>query len=244
MKVGTHAVMRLLAFEAPCGPPRIAAAWPGTPLFAALGADPGPAGGPGDRASAWLAIAVYDDADAARRACADGGEPPHWADGTSEHWCGLLAPCAHRGEINWLNANAPGPLFEPELARRHDGPLVAITSVGWVAGPDLDPHRVRDFMTRSLALRAGMQGVPGLRASNGFAFGTPVGGPDPITVSFWADPRAMGDFAYRPGRHADEMAYEAAVRSHDRSSFTRLQTLDRRGSWGGGDPLRPAEPAR
>ena len=229
--------MRLLGFDAPCGPPLSAAEWPGTPLFAALGTDAGPAGTPGARGPVWLAIAIYDDADAARRAYEDGGEPPPWADGTSEHWCALLEPCAHRGEINWLEPAAPGPLFEPGPAGRHDGPLVVITSVGWIAGPDLDTRRVQDFLSRSRALRDGMRGCPGLRASHGFSFGSPIDGPDAITVSFWASARAMTDFAYRPGPHVDAMAHADAVRNHDRSSFTRLRALERRGTWGGGDAL-------
>lgn len=186
-RVGTHAVMRLVGFDAPGAPPVSAADRSGTPLFAALGADSGPAGTAPDRAFAWMSVAIFDDGPAAHRAYADGGDAPPWASGAREHWCGLLEPCSHRGEINWLEPAAPGPLFAPLQARRRDGPLV---------------------------------------------------GSDAITVSFWADAAAMGRFAYRPGRHADEMAHAAAVRSYDRSSFTRLRALECRGSWGGGDPLR------
>ncbi len=237
-RAGTHAVMRLVGFDAPGAPPVSAADWSGTPLFSALGADSGAPGTSLDRAFAWMSVAIFDDGPAAHRAYADGGDAPPWASGAREHWCGLLEPCSHRGEINWLEPASPGPLFEPTQAQRHEGPLVVVTSVGWVTGPGLDLDRVQGFFVRSLGLRAAMAGVPGLRAVNGFVFGSPLDGSDAITVSFWADAAAMGRFAYRPGRHADEMAHAAAARSYDRSSFTRLRALECRGSWGGGDPLR------
>lgn len=83
-----------------------------------------------------------------------------------------------------------------------------------------------------------MVASPGLRATNGFVIEPAIVGPDAMTVTFWSDLRAMADFAYRPGRHADEMEHSSAVSNYDRGSFTRLRALEHHRTWGGADPLR------
>jgi hypothetical protein len=66
-----------------------------------------------------------------------------WMDEGRETWSAVLRPFNHRGQVNWLDRASPGLALDvsPNVG---DTPFVAITSMGWKTGPDLDMNRVRN----------------------------------------------------------------------------------------------------
>jgi hypothetical protein len=151
-----------------------------------------------------------------------------------EAWHALLQPIAHKGESNHLNKQIPGALFQIE-AEDPGGPLVAITTAGYVQGADLDVARVIDFRRNVDQVREWMRATDGYVASQVF---TPhIYGEDGFTTSIWRDDTAMFCAAYRAGAHRERVDRHKSQPMTDRTSFTRFRALRTVGSWGGGDPV-------
>lgn len=208
----------------------------GTAVAWIAGADNVAAGTPSTSptASVWVGLGLHADERSATELFAAGTAAVPWSAGAAEHWVGLLAPMAHRGEVDWVDPLVPGPAFET-ATRRPTGPFVAVTSVGWILDERFDPTRVADFDIGVERVRAGMDDVDGLGAHHGFdVHGSSADG---FTVTFWRDDTALRAFAYRPGEHQRQVDRFRALGTADRTSFTRFEVLDHRGTWRGGDPL-------
>ena len=83
----------------------------------------------------------------------------------------MLQPFRHRGEANFLDAAAPGLLFDGLAKPAAAGaPFVAITSVGWTVGPGFEMERVRQFGAGAAAIRMSMTAVDGLYSQQSFFF--------------------------------------------------------------------------
>jgi hypothetical protein len=91
-----------------------------------------------------------------------------------------------------------------------------------------------DFAYGVERVRASMDGVDGLVSHQSFRIQWSLA--DPIMVTFWRDDAAMRAFAYRPGEQKFRFDGFRRLETADRSSFTRLVALDRRGTSHGGDP--------
>ena len=184
-------------------------------------------------ASVWVGLGLHTDERSAAEHVDAGAAAMPWLAGAAEHWVGLLAPVAHRGEVNWIDPLVPGPACVP-ATRRSTGPFVAVTSVGWTLDERFDPAKAADFDIGVERVRAGMDGVDGLGAHHGIdVHGSTADG---FTVTFWRMARPWA-FAYRPGEHKRQVDRFRALGTADRTSFTRLEVLDQRGTWLGGDPL-------
>jgi hypothetical protein len=162
-------------------------------------------------------------------------------DDAKESWGAVLRPFRHKGEVNWMDAAAPGEVFDVGEDPGGEEPFVAITSVGFRTGPDIDVtgvlDRVRDFGMGVLGVRASMTGVRGLRGQQ-MLFFPGVIALDPVTVSFWEGDAAVRAFAYGGGPHRRQVDRYHEINTADRTSFTRAIALEAYGSWCGADPLR------
>ena len=185
------------------------------------------------RAYTFLILALHADEDSANRFVEDRRSLAPWLDGARQVWSGVLQPYRHKGEANFLDRAAPGLLFDtlahPAPA---DAPFVAITSVGWVLGPNLDMNRVREFGAGALAIRVSMTGVDGLYSQHSFFFPGALT-IDPVTVTFWRDDASARAFSYAPGIHRHQMDRLRPENLADRTSFTRCHVLRSQGSWPG-----------
>lgn len=181
------------------------------------------------RGSVWGVVALFDEADTA--AAALGAQYLEATASPSESWSALLAPTHHRGEINWLDRAAPGPIFTTSELEGA-GPVAVMTSVGFdFAAADFDMGRPVRFGLDVNVQRARMSETPGLDlqlALYANEFMT-----DAITFSLWQDEKAIGRFAYAPGPHRTQIDRFHAEKLADRSSFTRFGILETRGSWNG-----------
>jgi hypothetical protein len=207
----------------------------GDPMAWMVGTDYRAAGtAPGaQQGSEWVALGLHAEVASAVRVFDAGVDAVPYFAGAAESWSGVLEPISHRGEANWLDTGRPGPAFAP-VARRLSGPFMVITSVGWVFDDRFDPANAADFAYGVERVRAGMGGTDGLHSQQSFAF--PSLAADGITITFWRDDAAMRAFAYRPGEHKFQLDRYRELGTADRTSFTRLEVLDQRGTWLGGDP--------
>ena len=220
-------------------PPASTSMQPDGPVVWMVGADElasGAGGGAGgQRAFAWVGLGLHRSEASARALLEAGDAAVPCFDGAAERWSAVLQPFNHRGEVNWLDREAPGPVFAPSGDGRTDDPFVAVTSVGWILDEHFDLARVLDFGRGSARVVATLSGVDGLHSGQVFTF--PQFEHDTLTVTFWRDAAAMRSFAYRPGEHKDQMDRFRRLQTADRTSFTRLRVLGSRGTWMGSDPL-------
>jgi hypothetical protein len=189
------------------------------------------------QAFVFAMIALHADEHSARAFLHERRSVAPWMEEAKESWAGALRPFRHKGEVNWVDRRSPGQVFDPGAAPAAHAPFVAITSVGWRTGPDLDMNRVLDFSTGAVGIRASMTGVAGLRSQHSLTF---PGGLelDPVTVSFWEGDAAACAFAYGGGVHKMQMNRSRQLNTTDRTSFTRAIALEAYGRWCGADPLR------
>ena len=203
-----------------------------------IGSD-GAAAADGSRVSTevWCAVGLYSQRADAEAAQADPAAFMPFLGETGEAWHALLKPVAHRGECNHLDRDAPGPLLEPH---RDDpgGPLVVMTTAGFILGPQLDMARVVDFRRNVDRVRRAAAAAPGNIARQVFVPHTP--GDDGVTMTVWRDDAAMSAFAYRPGTHRGQVDRYKREQTCDRTSFTRLRALRTSGCWEGRDPVAAA----
>ncbi|HYD25420.1 MAG TPA: DUF3291 domain-containing protein [Croceibacterium sp.] len=200
-----------------------------------IGAD-GAAAPDGSRlpSEVWCAVGLYPGRADAEAAFADPGAFMPFVGATTEAWHALLLPVAHRGECNHLDRDAPGELLQP-----HDedpgGPLIVMTTAGFVLGPALDMARVVEFRRQVDRVRAVAAAADGNLARQVFSPHTP--GDDGVTLTVWRDDAAMSAFAYRPGDHRAQVERYKREQTADRTSFTRLRAVRTSGSWEGRDPV-------
>jgi hypothetical protein len=182
----------------------------------------------------WCGVGIYQsrqDADAAIDR--PGGFMPFLAQ-TQESWHAVLLPIAHRGECNHLHPSQPGLMFEVG-GSDPGGPLVVMTTAGYVMGPELDMTRVIDFRLSVDRVRTHLGAAVGNIAVQRF---TPhTHGDDGATMTIWRNDASMAAFAYRPGPHRTQIDRNKAENMTDRTSFTRFRALRASGQWGGHDPL-------
>jgi len=141
-------------------------------------------------------------------------EAAPWLRHALESWSAVLEPTRHKGEANFLNREAPGPLFEtlaPELP--DSAPFVAITSAGWNNTEGTNKKRISEFSIGVLAVRAAMTAVDG-----------------------------MHSHLYGPGVHRHQMERQRTRNLSDRTSFTRCTVLRSEGAWYGRDPMAWPDP--
>jgi len=185
----------------------------------------------------WCGVALYSDR-------ADAGlafeEPSRFLPSLAEaeeSWHAQLLPIAHRGECNHLDREAPGPILSA-----HDqdpgGPLVVMTTAGFVMGPQLDMARVVDFRTNVDRIRTFVETSEGNTARQVFAPHTL--GDDGVTMSVWRDDASMSAFAYRPGEHRAQIDRYKREQTADRTSFTRFRAVRTSGIWNGRCPVQAA----
>lgn len=140
--------------------------------------------------------------------------------------------------FNYRHRDCPGALFEVADGALH-GPMMVITTAGYVFGPDLQIERVIDFRRHVDKVRDWMATVDGCLATRAFTPHTV--GDDGYTFSVWRDEATMLNCAYRAGSHRTQLDRHKAENIFDRSSFTRFRILDHCGSWNGADLLEIAQ---
>jgi hypothetical protein len=204
-------------------------------LFSSVGADVRAAATEpaSHRAYTFLVLGLHADVDSARRFVDDRRTLAPWLDEARDVWSGVLRPFRHKGAANFLDAAAPGLLFDglatPAAA---DAPFVAITSVGWTLGPGFDMERVRHFGAGASAIRMAMTAVDGLYSQQSFFFPGGIA-LDPVTLTFWRDDASARAFSYNAGIHRHQMDRLRPENLADRTSFTRCHVLHGTGSWPG-----------
>jgi hypothetical protein len=182
----------------------------------------------------WCAVGLYPERGDGEAALDDPGAFLPFVGETLEAWHALLLPIAHRGECNHLDRANPGPVL---AAHDEDpgGPLVVMTTAGFVLGPELDMARVVDFRRNVDRVRLTAAAADGNFARQVF---TPhTRGDDGVTMTVWRDDAAMSAFAYRPGEHRERIERYKRERTCDRTSFTRLRPVRTSGVWEGRDPV-------
>lgn len=202
----------------------------GAPRFWGVGLDAREAGGSGSTGPGRVvaSLALHDDEASALLALAT----PHLehVDGLSPSttWSALLSPFTHRGAVNWLDPEDPGPVLRTHLPPADGEPTLVITTVGYDVGPGFDPGRARDFDAAVSRVHDTIGTSSGLRFHHVFNFHDHR--KDPVTVTMWDSDRDIRAFAYRSGRHRDEVDRYRELGTADRTSFTRLHVLSERGT--------------
>lgn len=188
------------------------------------------------RAFKFVVYGLHTSEESAKRSVDERLTLCPWLADAKEVWGAVLKPFRHFGEANYLQPDAPAPVFDVTTPDPADGkPIVVVTSAGWNRS-DLDMERVREFGAGVTGVRISMTGVPGLHSQQTFSF---PGGLDwdGITVTMWKDFVSMRDFAYGPGMHVTQLKRQRSDGLGDRTSFTRFIPLESVGAWHGSDPL-------
>ena len=152
-------------------------------------------------------------------------------DGVAESIQLSLRPYMHRGEINWLDAVNPGPIFEPHNKPPTVRPVVVLTSGGFKA-PETQMERVGRTISNTVMVAEDALKANGLQFRRVFALCTNFG--DPITFTVWESEDDITKFAYQPGEHLDRAKPQLDSELHfDRTSFTRFTIERAEGEWEG-----------
>lgn len=154
-----------------------------------------------------------------------------WLPEAKEVWSALLRPVRHIGEVDFLDRANPGLIFDCSTEAVPSGPLVVITTAGFVREGDW-MQRAVEFGNGVSSVRASMTGVPGLHSQQSF-----MGEGDGFTVTLWKNFDAVRDFAYAPGIHKDQLLRQKAGGFADRTSFTRCVVERCDGVWHGSEPF-------
>jgi hypothetical protein len=154
-----------------------------------------------------------------------------------EGWHALLHPIAHHGKCNHLDHDQPGPLFALSGVDP-GGPLLVMTTAGFVPGPQLDMQRVHAFRVGVDDVRASLEGSEGIVAAQVFSPHRP--GEDGATMTIWRSDAQMVNAMYRPGLHRSLLDNYHTAPTADRTSFTRFRFLRTAGQWRGRDPAEDA----
>jgi hypothetical protein len=212
----------------------------GSPSSWLIGADEGRHGSEfaSQLASEFIAVGVHADETSAR-ACAS-AEVDAFGDAT-EVWSAALQPTKSHGCCNWIGN---GSHFAVDRSLQPtDGAVITLTTAGWELGPDFDVDRALSFGAAVDRVRTWMEDetIDGLLSSQLFVFpGLLVH--DGPTFTIWRDDDAMKNFAYRPGTHKTEMDAFRLDETADRTSWTRLRSIESHGTWWGVDPLSALPP--
>lgn len=191
------------------------------------------------RAFKFAIYGLHTSDGAARSAVEDRLNIAPWIGDALEVWAGVLAPFRHFGEANYLDRNAPGPLYSVASDPPPDNtPIVICTTVGWVTSEGPAMERIKRFSEGVAAVRIGMTGLDGLHSQQTFSF---PGGliDDGLTVTFWQNLASAMAFAYGPGFHRTQVKTQREEPDGDRTSFTRFTVLQSEGQWHGRNPMDP-----
>ena len=154
-----------------------------------------------------------------------------------EAWHALLVPFSHRGKTDWSGTLRDGDTLRP--GNDPGGPLVVLTSAGYVDPAAEDPARIEGFLRGVDAVMAFYATLPGLVRQGLFSGGL-VDGRNGVTFTLWATEDAMLGAAYRTGEHRAQLDHQRTVGHFDYSSFTRTRVVASRGTWEGSDPVAEA----
>lgn len=152
-----------------------------------------------------------------------------------EAWHALLVPIQHRGEFRFCERGRNDELNTAAGDPNPGGPLIVITSTGYVTDASLDIRRVEALLTGVAEVRQGMAGTDGMIAQH--SMDNPNDELDGITFSIGKGERAMQAFAYSPGRHRGQLDRHGEQSMFDRSAFTRLRPVRSAGLWNGVNPV-------
>jgi hypothetical protein len=204
----------------------------GDPSSWLVGADEGLHGSEfaSQRSTVFAAVGTHHTEESARTCAA--GAVAEFAD-AAETWSAALRPTRSHGSCNWVD----GGHFDAG-GERPTGPIAVMTSVGWDVGPQFQLERAVDFGEAVARVRTAMwsEAVDGMTSHQAFVFPGMLAH-DGITFTTWRDEAAAVAFAYRPGAHKTEMDRFRLDETADRTSFTRLRSIETHGTWYGADPL-------
>ncbi len=204
------------------------------PMFAAVAADTRAAGTSGRSQTAYkfCAIALHKDKVSAEVYYEQLEQILPWLGDAREFWSALLRPLRHVGEVDFLDRACPGLIYDCPTEAVPSGPLVVITTAGFIKQGDW-MERAVEFGTGVTAVRTSMTGMPGLHSQQSFL----QDDADGFTVTLWRDFAAVRDFAYGPGVHKDHLLRQKAGEFADRTSFTRCVVERSQGLWHGSEPF-------
>ncbi len=203
-------------------------------LFSVVAPDTRAAGTAGKSKSAYkfCAVALHRDKESAAAYYEDRASIFNWLGDAKEVWSALLRPVRHVGEVNYLDREHPGLIYDCPAEAVPAGPLVVLTTAGFNQEGDW-LERATAFSVGVTAVRVGMTGMPGLHSQQSFL----MDGPDGLTVTLWKDFASVRDFAYGPGVHKDHLVRQKAGEFADRTSFTRCVVERSEGVWHGSIPF-------
>ncbi len=210
------------------------------PIFAGIGTDSRAAGTwvapgtsvPSKTAYKFGAIALHRDKESADSYYDARDKIFTWLADAKEVWSAVLRPIRHVGEVDFLDPVNPGLIYDCPAEAVPPGPLVVITTAGFVREGDWK-ERALDFSNGVTAVRIAMTGMPGLHSQQSFS----LEGRDGFTVTIWKDFASVRDFAYGPGVHKDYHLRQRAGGFADRTSFTRCVVERSEGIWHGSEPF-------
>ena len=200
----------------------------------------GPDGARPTESRAWGAMGIYASEIEARAVLEDPEAHLPYLTDTVEAWHVLVAPYAHHGTTNWRGSIADGGTTMRIASEDPTGPLVVITSAGYVNPGPKDLPRIEKFQRRVddvLAFYSTLEG--NLRRA--VYSSVPVDGREGYTFTLWRDDQAMAAAAYRPGVHKTQMDENKADPMFDHSSFTRGRVVASLGTWDGENPVEHAQ---
>lgn len=181
----------------------------------------------------WCGMGIWNSRAGAEAMLADPAAAMPWLPEAVAAWHCLAIPFSHRGKVNWRGHVEDGTAIRP-AEKDPGGPLVVVTSAGFLSRDDDMRPRIRLFVEGVAEVMAWYGGLPAnLRAD---AFNGPDDGRSGFTCSLWRSDDVMREAAYQDGRHRARMEENRAGLMFDYSSFTRLRAVKSHGDWDG-DPF-------
>jgi hypothetical protein len=162
----------------------------------------------------------------------DPGAAMPWLAEAVAAWHCLAIPVSHRGKVNWRGHVEDGIAVRPAQADP-GGPLVVVTSAGFLSREDWMLPRIRLFVEGVSEVMSWYGALPSNLRNDVF---NGTDGREGFTCSLWYSDEAMREAAYHHGRHRARMDESRAGLMFDYSSFTRLRALRSHGDWDG-DPF-------
>jgi hypothetical protein len=193
---------------------------------------PGGDGLPTLTSDTWGGLGIWSSRDEAEAMLADPGTMMPCLSEAVASWHCLALPISHRGQVNWRGHVEDGSAVRP-APDDPGGPLVVITSAGFLSRDASMLPRIRRFIEGVSEVMAWYGGLPSNLRNDVF------NGPDGregFTCSLWRSDQAMRESAYLHGRHRARMEESRGGLMFDYSSFTRLRALFSHGDWDG-DPF-------